>query len=823
MRISFRQISVSCSIFIGLHALHAEARTSSTAKEADSTAVHHSATQPPAAAAKPTGPKGEAAAPRKASSSGLSTSVLGQFTAAPEEISVRGNMATATGVTNRTPGGGLMPVQTAPRTQSGITRDYIAKQSPTANISSLIAALPGVTFSSQDPLGMTGDHITMRGMNESQIGYLFEGAPLADPINYEPYTSMLVDSENLGSVTVSQGSPDLNAPFYNAVGGQITATEMNPAHKMGGFLDVGGGTHSANKEFIRLETGDIGNSGVRGFVSFSHTSYNNFRGPGGMFRYHVDSKFVKEWGDDNSISAIFSYNRQQATSWRSPTKAQWDQYGIGFAYDPKFTPGDSAYYKLNQSNINSQLVVLPMHFTLADRLKLHVSPYYVHQFGPSLGGENIPASGGYYGTQQYGTLNPGAGTVVNGNILTSSRDPWNQKTGGINASADWNITRSNTFSFGCWYAYTTHEELSDFSPVYPDGQGWSNENIKVNGKILSGYDLNFMQQVNTLFIADTQRLLNDKLTISAGFRVAMVSRQGTNLIPGANPYKMQGNYFEPLPQFSANYQITDKDQIYINGTTSFRAPESVEAYSQIFDPNSAHAVMQPQSLKPEYSIGEEIGYRHHGSFYNFAMSLFNYNMTNHQVTSTGYIPGTNLMVASPINIGGQTSRGVTAELGFRRWHHISPYFSGQFLHSTFDNNFNTGTGVLPTAGKIAVGAPKFTGAIGLNYDDGTYFGNFQLRYVDTQYTTFMNDEKMPAYLTSDITLGYRMKSFGRIKHPQIQLNLMNIGDNHYLSGSSYTSNAQAQKQTNGTVVAGSAPTYLVGGNFAAMVSVSTGF
>ncbi|MEE8663053.1 MAG: TonB-dependent receptor [Acetobacter sp.] len=819
MRLSFRQISVSCTVFASLVGSTALTRPADSATTQSTTAqTSISATSKSKGASQHTGSSDDSSV----KTSGLASSVLGQFTTPQtEEVSVTGRTLAATGINNRTPGGGLMPPQTAPRSQSGITRDFIAKQAPTSNITSLVADLPGVTVSSQDPFGVTGDHITMRGLNQSQIGYLFEGAPLADPINYEPYTSMLVDAENLGSVTVSQGAPDLNAPFYNAVGGQITATELNPSHKMGGFLDVAGGTHSSNKEFIRLETGDIGNTGVRGFVSFSHTSYNNFRGPGGLFRYHVDSKFVKEWGQDNSIAAVFSYNRQEATSWRSPTKAQWDQYGWGFAYSGKFTPGDATYYKLQRSNLNSQLVVLPMNFTLTDKLKLHVTPYYVHQFGPSLGGENIPASGGYYGTEQYGDLN--VGTNVNGKILTSSRDPWNQKTGGVNVSADWNITRSNTFSFGWWYAYTTHEELSDFRPVYANGQGWSNEPIKVNGKILSGYDLNFMQQVNTLFIADTQKLLNDKLTISAGFRVAMVSRQGTNLIPGADPYKMQGNYFEPLPQFSASYQITPHDQIYINGTTSFRAPESVEAYSQIFDPNSAHAVMQPQSLKPEYSISEELGYRHQGSFYNFSMSLFNLNMTNHQVTSTGYIPNTNMMVSSPINIGGQTSRGVQAEIGFKRWHHISPYFSGQFLHSTFDNDFNTGSGLLPTAGKTAVGAPKFTGAIGLNYDDGKFFGNFQLRYVDTQYTTFMNDEQMPAYLTSDVTLGYRMKSYGRIQHPQIQLNLMNVGDNHYRSGSSYTTNAQATVMKNGVIKAGSAPTYLVGGNFAAMVSISTGF
>jgi len=806
MRLSLRQFFSSCTVFVGLLDAGAHAQTvDHAAKRKGKAAVAVPATH---------------VAPHAVEASGLSASVLGPSVNPTEEISVTGGTPSANGVTNRTPGGGLMPRQTAPRAQSGITRDFIAKQAPTSNISSLIADLPGVTFSSQDPYGLTGDKITMRGMNEAQIGYLFEGAPLADPINYEPYTSMLVDTENLGSVTVSQGAPDLNAPLYNAVGGQVSATEINPSHRAGGYIDLGGGTHSANKEFLRLETGEIGNSGVRGFVSFSHTSYNNFRGPGGLFRFHLDSKFVKEWGEGNNISAIFSYNRQKATSWLEPTLAQWNQYHTSLNYDAKFTPGDSSYYKFAVSNLNSQLVVVPMNFTLASNLKFHVTPYFVHQFGPSNGGENIPTSGGYYGTQQYGTLTQGVST--GGYTLTEGIDPWNQKTGAINLSADWTHGK-NTFSFGYWYAYTTHEELSTFNPVAADGQSWSGQPITVGGKLLSGYDLNFVQQVSTLFIADTQKLWNDRLTLSAGFRVAMLSRQGTNLIPGADPYKFIGNYFEPLPQFAASYQLTPHDQIFINGTTGFRAPESVEAYSQIFDPNSSHAVQQPQSLKSEYSIGEELGYRHSG-FYNVSISFFNLNMTNHQVTSSGYIPNTHQIVSSPINVGGQTSRGVQGEFGLARWHNFSPYVSGQYLHATFDNNYNTGSGLLPTAGKTAVGSPKWTAAAGLNYDDGHFFGNFDVRYVGSQYSTFMNDEKVPSYVTSDLALGYRLPNYGFAKHPQIQLNFMNLGDNHYLSGSgSYTSNAHAQTATNGTVIAGSAPVYLVAGTFSMMASISTGF
>ncbi|GAJ29270.1 TonB-dependent receptor [Acidomonas methanolica] len=779
--------------------------------------------------------------PRTASPvNGRAGTILGPSVPQTEEISVSGAGRHADGTTNTTPGGGLMPVQTAPRSQSGVTRDWIAKQAPSGNISSMIANLPGVVYANQSPLATAGDHITMRGMNESQIGYLFEGAPLADPINYEPYTSMLVDTENLGSVTVSQGAPDLNAPLFNAVGGQISATELNPSHHAGGYLNLLGGTHSAQKEFLRLDTGEIGNTGIRGFASFSYLSNNNWRGPGGLTRYHVDSKFVKEWGQGNSITAIFGFNRQEQTSWREPTAAQWKEYGTSFNYTPNYYPGNSTYYKLNFGNLNSLDVIAPMHFTLAHNLTLNVTPYFVHQNGPSVGGENIPASGGYYGTYQYGNLGqPYAYTNSSGKqmLTTASVDPWNQKTGAVNTSVDWTAGK-NTLSFGYWYSYTTHEELSTFSVVDPSGKAansYGRYPIVVNGVgILSGYNLNFMQQVNALYLADSLRLLNDKLVVSAGFRAAMVYRQGTNDVPGSDPYKKTGNYFEPLPQFAVSYQITPQDQVYMNGTTSFRAPESVEAYSQIFDPNSSHAVEQPGSLKSEYTIAEELGYRHTDKLFNFQMSLFNINLTNHQVTSSGYIPNTNMLISEPINVGGMTSRGVQGELGLKPWHHFSPYISAQYLHSTMDNNIPAsginaaGQSVidyLPTAGKNSVGAPHFTFSAALAYDDNkAFFGNFSLRYIGSQYSTFMNDQRMPGYVVSDITLGYRFPHVRYLKGPKIQLNLVNVGNNLYRSApGSFAATAQTRKGIYGSTISGGSPVYLVGGNFAALVSLSTGF
>ncbi|WP_336763909.1 TonB-dependent receptor domain-containing protein [Asaia sp. VD9] len=751
--------------------------------------------------------------------------------ALPEEIAVHGGMKTADGVTNTTPGGGLMPRETAPRSQSGVTRDYIAKQTPSTSIVNLMASLPGVVSAKVDPLGMAaGDMMTMRGLTQSQVGFLFEGAPEADPINYGISTATLVDSENLGSLTVSQGSPDIDAPLINAAGGQIAAFEIDPSHKAGGFIEGMGGTHSGNKEFLRLNTGDIGHSGIRGFASFSHTSTNNWRGPGRQERYHVDSKWVKEWGDGNSVKAVFAFTQQFNNGTLAPTLAQWKQYGYNYNLSGQYTPGDVTYYGLSRQNNNMINVILPAHFRLSHELELTTTPYFIKQWGPSDGGENIPVSGGYFGNVPYGMGTSSYEALnlpyqTNNMLSTVLRDPWEQRMGAVNTALKW-THGNNSLTFGWWYSYTSHEERYQFLLLDYAGRrvgGYGYDPIRfANGDILSGDNLNFWQQQNALYLADTLKLLHGKLELSAGFKAVMLQREGTNNVPGASPWKSGGNYFEPLPQFYATYHIDPHNQVYINGTTAFRAPVSTEAYVPDYDPNAGQ-ISAVGNLKPEYTISEEIGYRHFG-FWNFSIAAFNLNMTNHNISSSGYIPGSTLVVALPINAGGQTSRGIQGEFGLRPWHHFSPYLSGQYLHSTMDNDFAVSGQVLPTRGKIAVGSPKFTGAVGLQYDQGHFFGNFNLRYTGGQYTTFMNDEHIPGYVTSDLTLGYRLSSIGPAKHPQIQINFTNLGGNHYLAmAGSTTANARDTLSRSGVVVPGSSPIYLIGAPFGVYATVSSGF
>ena len=159
-----------------------------------------------------------------------------------------------------------------------------------------------------------------------------------------------------------------------------------------------------------------------------------------------------------------------------------------------------------------------------------------------------------------------------------------------------------------------------------------------------------------------------------------------------------------------------------------------------------------------------------------------------------------------------TSRGIDAEIGTRPWHHFTVYASTEYLYATTDNNLSYGGTTYNTAGKIATSAPRWMAGSSLQYDDGTFFGNIVVKYVDREYSTFMNDQHIPGHAQVDLAVGARGHDVGFVKAPSIRFNVVNLADKHYLSGMYQVTPTAAQ-----------APQYYVGPMFACMVTVSAGF
>lgn len=739
-----------------------------------------------------------------------------------EDIVVTAAKLSANGVTGTTPGGGLMAVQTGTKLRSTVTRDYLDKQLAATNAFTLVKSLPGVVVAQADAFGHASS-LSIRGLSQTSLGFNFEGMPAGDQLSYSAFPEEWADTENVGKINLTRGSTDITAPVYNATGALMQEELIDPSHQYGGYASFGVGNHSMNRQFVRINTGDIGNSGVRGFVSGSHTYFKNSRGPGVVKQSHIDSKFVKDTDNGSSFKLVVTFNDEFSNRYRNPTLAQWNQLGNGFNFDSTFTPGNSNYYGLRVQGRQSVYASAPSSIVLSKNLRLETTPYFLYTHGYVNGASTVNTTANYfYGTQNAGTVVLPAGTA-NGSAMENV-DRYDQKTFGQNTYLKLDAG-SSQIRAGYWYSHFTHVETSRYELAGVDGTiadpyGNRAALMTTSGLPLSGFEAHINQNVNGLYIDDTTKLLNDKLLINVGFKYVWIDRVATSPLPGTNQ-RVESHNGKPLPQASIRYSFDDANQVFADVTTAFRAPSAVSSYINIYNITTGVASSSAvPNLQPEYSVGEEIGYRHHG-LVNVTIAAFNYDLRNRLVQGSQIVNGTSVGFA--VNVGRQTARGIEAEIGLRPWHGFSPYASAQYLDAQSKDDYPVAGVYLPTAGKEAVLSPHFVGAAGLSYDNGHVFATVEGNYVSSQYATFMNDEKLPAFGYANISIGYRLKDTAFMKKPQVQLNLNNVTNNHYLSGvQGVTANAVATNSRTGTLVAASSPTYNPAGGIGIAFAISTG-
>ncbi|WP_241663668.1 TonB-dependent receptor [Oecophyllibacter saccharovorans] len=721
--------------------------------------------------------------------------------------------------------GGLITPQQGTQERSVVSRAYIDIQSPTANAFQLLDLVPGANVATSDPFGLSPQtNISIRGLNGDALGYVLEGMPMSDVASYGATPSQFADSENYSQVALQQGSPDLDSPVIDAAGGLITMKYLDPSFKAGGMAAMSYGSYATRRGFIRLETGEIGNSGLRGFVSYSNTRADAWHGPGNNERQHIDFKFLKEWGQSR-VSLLGSWNRTTTAYYPKTTLTAWKHYNIhgpnhlARHFDASDPQQGARYWRLWRDPEETLYLGAPMHFALTsnDRLSLDITPY----------------AQGAYGNWPSGTTAEDAGLAGNPTATPVLRGDYLQRsyragfTSELHARWKW-----NDFFLGYWYDYSDDHETQPYSRVSATGATPDIWGTDRHGKVLQpdgrggtekylAWDIHSIAQVNALYAGDHISLFNNRLLIDAGFKEIMLSRNGTNNLPDAAsgyPYHVGSNTSEPLPRFGLRWKITPKDQIFLNATTNFRAP-AVTAY---------YAPGDSRGLKNEYSITEELGYRRTGDWLVGSITFFNYNFTNRLIETLISRDGVQ-NISSTINAGGQTTRGVDIELGTRPWHHLSPYLSFEYLHATMDGNLPVNGDWLPTRGKTAIRSPHFSGAVGLRYDDGHFFSMVTARYTGSQYATFMNDEKMPAYMTADLSLGYRFSNVAlfrdaTLKRPELRLNFLNLSNQRYLSGvGTPGTNAHATRGLHGTTIAANPAKFYIGGGFAVLFTASTGF
>ena len=766
------------------------------------------------------------------STSAIIAAAQAQETAAPStqigEIVVTANKIAANG---------QLVAQTASQSVETVSREFIADQVSSASPALLISSLPSVNVSNSDAFGLNGGtNVQIHGLNSADLGFVLDGVPVYN--SGAGYSNETIDAHDLTTISIAPGTSTLDAPTIGSAAGTMYLTMRDPSPQAGAAVDFAGGTQSFNMQYLRLDSGEIGSTGLRSFISLSHTYADNWRGGGYNEKYHVDFKAVKDWGTENRISLEGSVNRQVYTYYYYPTATQFANYNAHYndfnIHESYQFFGDTSYYKLNQQTPSYATVFsLPVHLVPNSHLTFDDTPYVWTFLGAGTGGTVLPVGGAYQGTQLANVDLTAGGriTPTGGQVLVDSAFHSTTIQVGNVAKVTGTIG-PNTLVGGWWYEHYVNYERDPVSivnqttgvPINP----WQDNGhyILAKGQPYYQNDSNQIYHLNSLFAGDTVALMDGKLKVSAGLKEVIASINIENMLPGANPSE-KTNYHATLPQASVHYDVDNKNSVYADIEKDFRLP-FLFSIVQNYSIASGQETSGPSTAKPEQALKEELGYRFAGDVLLVDVSLFNIKLSNHLLTLTEILNGQYLSLTA--NAGNQSSRGIDFQLGTQPIHHVSPYFSFEYLHSTTDSNIpvldaNGQQDFLPTKGKTSVQAPEFQASVGLRYEYGPFVAAARLRWVAKQYSSLLNDESMPSYVHDDMTLAYNFSDFSFLKKPKLQINLSNLTNDRVRSGANFTPfNAQDAIGTNGGVIpSGGSPSYYVEPAFAAVLSLSASF
>jgi iron complex outermembrane receptor protein len=718
---------------------------------------------------------------------------------------------------------GLLPDQTAPRAVSAISADFITKQAPTLNAFQLVNLLPGANVSSSDPYGLSvSSSLTLRGLGQDEIGVLMEGAPQNDIGYYYAYPSQFADAENVRQITLAQGAVDIDSPVVGTAGGLLSLSLDDPKARTGGLVDLSLGSYKEARAFVRFDTGTIGTTGLKAFVSYSINRADNWRGAGFDTRQHVDAKLLDEWGDGNRASLDLSFNDADTSSYRSPTLAQWQAYGRGFNYDSTYSNGDTNYWRLYRDPFRNLYFSAPVHLKLSDRLAFDSTAYLQFGYGNSPYGTQLNATGNDQGTEaltQPITL-PGAqggGATVLGNYTGQQFRAGDVGKLTLQAGAQ-------RITAGLWFDYGTDHDIQSYSSIGADGvpfDQWgyqSNAIHTADGQLFAYENERTITVTKGLFFADSIAL-TPRLGLDVGFKGVDVLHNGLNYLPGPQS-GVRFDSFAALPRAAVHYRVDDRQQLFANVATNFRAPDEYTLYNSYS--NGLLAGQGTTALKNEYSVSQELGYRYIDPSFSFSLTAFHYHFRNRQLATV--IDAGGALINSTINAGSQTSYGVDGEFDYRPAKGVSVYVSGEVLHARLDDDLAVDGDFLPTTGKHAVSSPTAQFGVGGTYDDGRLFGSGALKYVGRQYSTFMNDESIKGYATLDLSIGVHLAGLIDAHRTDLRLNAINVTNPHVLSGvEAISSNAQGTFGRNGTLISGTAPAYYVGSGRALVVTIARAF
>ncbi|WP_024929607.1 TonB-dependent receptor [Methylophilus sp. OH31] len=638
--------------------------------------------------------------------------------------------------------------------------------------------LPGIHFSGGDTSGISEGNLSIRGFSQDQIGVTRNGIPLNDPLYLTPHSDFFGDPENYESISVIYGGQSINAPTLTASGGSIEIQTVKPTKDAGLLVKQGFGSNNTRRSFVRANLGE--KNGFSAWVSASRTTADLWTsGTGAVESNRFEGNLQYEWGNNNSINAIFSIFSMRSNSYSHPTLAQYKSQ----PYDANYSSAINSTYggtngvadisaatsnsaKLQRADFKIQTYGLNGLFNLTDNAHLHVDPYFVRVTDgtATVFASAIPESvlnADVNGDGDLLDIRPFAGGV----FPTQYRVGSSQKI-------DFDLTDTNVLQVGAWFDYTHATNQMAAIPLRSDGKPVAIDGSKiirdVNGKEIFFTDQRSRMTTQKLWVQDSWNFAS-QWNAKGALAWQHTEYEGENIagVLSGSAFKRSADYYKLLPSFSLDYQYDQNNQIYYNATTNIRVP----AVASIYGNNTGG------DQKAETTFNQEIGWRYSTPDVLVSAALFYDQFKNRQVSYTS------LGTTSYINAGAVTTKGLELALSGKLPHNFNYRGSWTYVKAEQEDNYAAGGLEENTKGNQLFNTPKNLLSLGVGYDDGRLYSNLLARYTGSFYGDLANTEKLSGYTVVDLNLGYKFDLGSKIvKKSTISLNVNNLFDKEALSG-----------------------------------------
>ncbi|WP_246395799.1 TonB-dependent receptor [Gluconacetobacter tumulisoli] len=724
-----------------------------------------------------------------------------------------------------------------------VTRAMLESQVAGTNILKSVGQLPGVSFSSSDPLGLDtwGTSVYVRGFFQDSIGMTLDGIPLNDQ-SYSSVNGLNVAnawiSDDIQSVETSQGAGGVDLPSNSSLGGTMRFHTSDPKDKVGGKVSQVFASYGTLRTYARVDSGALNRTGTKFYAAYSRADERKYDAPTPGFMQSVNGKLVQPIGNDSRITSIFNWN--DAEVWGYADKSLSILKNAGWRTE-SWAPNYLGAYNASEYawvNDNGLTYTGPGTYDVGSGTPL------VFPKGTS---PTIPAS--------WQNTNEGAGTAyydagqatqdylggINADLALTDRlrwntvfyaaaddthatygDPWTQSLGtgapdseevwqssyqrfGFTSAFNWRIGRHN-INAGGWYE--NNSQRADLfwynEPVY--GQGAPLKTVgpytTYGPPFQQGYGFTWNTNAFQFHLMDTWRPV-DSLAVTYGFRSMLQTTSGGayygNVDAGYGsdtgygsvsglPNGSMTSAAAFLPAVNLDWHFLRGHELYFDFAENMR-PFMVAPSGGSVSPwavSSQDAFQQLQhNLPNERDFSYVVGYRYTSPKIQASVDAYHSDAYNRLISAS--VGSLNNPITSVVNSKHATMYGTDAFLTLSPFnglaHGLSWTNSISYNHFTYADHVN----ICPLAGdcdikgKKMLAYPQVMYKTSLAYEYKGASAHFDVNYYGKRYFSYMNDTSIGSYWMANLGAKYRFGNLSVLKNVTASFEIYNLFNQKYIA------------------------------------------